>query len=343
MTTEPKPTQPFEDISNLIASMPAINQAAYDDVAEQLTDYMTDLAPFGRTAEALKWLAGWQGRWAEGEAEGGRADPSVERPLIAVFAGSHGFAQDVMAHNPADAAKARIAGLTKGRAAIRGIAGTFGAAFKVYEMGIEYPSDDMTKQPSLSERDCAAAIAFGMEVVAEGADLIVLGNAGFGSATCAAAIAHGLFGGSARYWAGGRGDMAKARIAAVKAAVEQHRALLSNPLDVLRCFGGRDIAGMVGAIMAARHQSIPIILDGYIACAAAAVLHEIAPDSIAHCYAGHQSSEPAHGALLDRLGLKPLLDLGIGVGDGTGGAMAMGVLAAAANGLRTAKSDNVGP
>ena len=138
--------------------------------------------------------------------------------------------------------------------------------------GIEAGAD-MTKAESLSERDCAAAIAFGMEVVAEGADIIALGNAGFGSASAAAAIALGLFGGTAEYWAGGEGEAAQARIKLVSEGAKLHKDLLGDPLEVLRCFGGRDIAGMVGAILAARHQAIPVILDGYVVCAAAAVLH----------------------------------------------------------------------
>lgn len=316
---------PFEDIRHLVMSVGEPHKDAREAVKTQLDSFVPDLQPFGECADALLWLAQWQGR----------ADPAIERPLIAVFAGSQGVAKGILGGDIVEGAKARVASLTQGAAGVRGMAASFGAAFKVYEMGIEYPSADMTEEPSLSERDCAAAIAFGMEVVAEGADLIVLGNAGYGSAAAAAAIAHGLFGGAPAYWAGGKGDGAKARIAAVEKATALHREHLSDPLHVLRCFGGRDIAGMIGAIIAARHQSIPIILDGYIVCAAAAVLNEISSDAIAHCYAGHVSSEPGHGALLDRLGLKPLLDLGIGVGDGTGATLAMGTLQAAANGLKT--------
>ena len=108
---------------------------------------------------------------------------------------------------------------------------------------------------------------------------------------------------------------------------------MADPLAVLRCFGGRDIAGMVGAILAARHQSIPVILDGYVVCAAAAVLHKLDPEAISHCIAGHVTTEPAHQALLDRLDLKPMLNLGIGIGDGTGAAFALGSLRSAGQAL----------
>jgi len=110
-----------------------------------------------------------------------------------------------------------------------------------------HPCADMSKEPSLSEKDCAAAIAFGMEVVAEGADLLVLGDCGFGSATAAAGIARGLYGGQSTYWAGGKTQAGTERIDAVREGARLHSDFLSDPLEVLRRFGGRDIAGLVGA------------------------------------------------------------------------------------------------
>ncbi|MGB0906719.1 MAG: nicotinate-nucleotide--dimethylbenzimidazole phosphoribosyltransferase [Maricaulaceae bacterium] len=321
----PNTAKPFDDIRALVESMPHHDDKAPAAVQQAFDSYSPALSAFGNLGPALRWLAGWQAKMP----------PSIDRPLVAVFAGTHGVASEYTSGDPVDIAKKRVRGLTERKAAVRGIAGSYGAAFKVYEMGVEYPSANLTKEASLSERDCAAAIAFGMEVVAEGADIIVLGNAGFGSATAAAAIARGLYGGAAEYWAGGRDASASARIEAVKKGAELQKDHLFDPLDVLRCFGGRDIAGLMGAIIAARHQSIPVILDGYVVCAAAAVLHRLDPNAISHCYAGHISSEPAHGALLDRMGLTPLMGFEIGIGDGTGGALAMGTLKAAASGLRT--------
>ena len=86
------------------------------------------------------------------------------------------------------------------------------------------------------------------------------------------------------------------------------------------------IAAMAGAILAARLQHVPVVLDGYVVTAAAAVLHALSPDSISHCLAGHCSAEGAHREVLDRLGLVPLLDLGMRLGEGTGAAFAMALL-----------------
>lgn len=317
--------RPFDDIRALTDNMPSADQAIYDQVLEATDSLGRSLRPLGNLDHHLAWLGSWQGA----------AMPSAARPLLAVFAGTHGVSQNVFDGDIVAMSKSRVQSLTDGASAVRGIAAGLGAAFKVYEFGIEYPSADFTEDASLTEKDCAAAIAFGMEVVAEGADVIVLGNAGLGSATAAAAIARSLYGGGAEYWAGGHGEDATKRIEAVASGTQRHKDGLSDPLDVLRLFGGRDMAGIVGAILAARHQRIPVILDGYVVCTAAAVLHAISPDSISHCMAAHVSQEPAHEALLDRLGLKPLLDLDLNIGDGTGGAMALSILKSAAAGLNT--------
>lgn len=318
--------RPFDDIRALTGSMPKANAGARQDIDKMIEKFGVTLNPLGRNANYAKWLASWQGK-----------TPSVDRPLIAVFAGSHNVAKHMFGEDVIPKAKKRVKSLTEGAAGVRGISASLQAAFKVFELGLEYPSADFTTEPSLSEKDCAAAIAFGMEVVAEGADIIVLGNAGFGSATAAAGIALGLYGGTAEYWAGGDGEVAASRIKAVQMGVATHKELLSDPLEVLRCFGGRDIAGLVGAILAARHQAIPIILDGYVVCAAAAVLHKLDPDAIAHCMAGHVTSEPAHRALLDRIGLSPMHDMEIGIGDGTGAAFALGTLRSTCQALVTLK------
>ena len=109
----------------------------------------------------------------------------------------------------------------------------------------------------------------------------------------------------------------------------RHASALGDPLEVLRCLGGREIAAMAGAILAARMHRIPVILDGFIACSAAAVLARATPGALDHCVAGHVSAEGAHGRLLEQLGKEPLLSLGLRLGEGSGAALAIAVLKAA--------------
>ncbi len=313
-------SSPFDDIRKLAKSVPMPDRAMGQALRDRAEKLGQDLDPLGALVKPLMRVAAVQGT----------AQPRLARPLVAVFTGSHGVID-----GGKEGAKRRVASLSDGKATVRGIAQEAGSAFKVYEFGLDYPAHDFRQGPSLSERDCAAAIAFGMEVVAEGAELVVLGNAGFGSATGAAAIALGLYGGAADYWAGGQGDAGKARCDAVKQGSQANADLLSDPLGTLRAFGGRDVAGAVGAILACAHQRVPVILDGYVVSAAAAIVHAIAPEAVAHCLAGHVSVEPAHAALLDRLDMDPVLSLSIGIGDGTGGALALSLLQAANAGLNT--------
>ena len=146
-------------------------------------------------------------------------------------------------------------------------------------------------------------MAFGMEAIAGGTDLLCVGELGIGNTTIAAAIYTALFGGPAERWVGrgtGVDEEGLARkIAAVEAAVERHRHHLNDPLEVLARLGGRDVAAIAGAILAARLQRIPVILDGYVTTAAAAVLHAIRPAAIDHCIAGHVSAEGAHQEVLE--------------------------------------------
>jgi nicotinate-nucleotide--dimethylbenzimidazole phosphoribosyltransferase len=176
-------------------------------------------------------------------------------------------------------------------------------------------------------------MAFGMESLAGGTDLLVLGEMGIGNTTVAAAIYHALYGGDAGDWVGrgtGVDDAGLARkTAAVAGAVALHRPHLGDPLEVLRRLGGREIAAIAGAILAARTQRVPVILDGYVVCAAAAILHALDPATLDHCMAGHVSAEGAHREVLRQLRKAPILDLGMRLGEGSGGALAVGIIKAA--------------
>jgi len=116
----------------------------------------------------------------------------------------------------------------------------------------------------------------------------------------------------------------------VETAVALHKSHLDDPLELLRRLGGRELAAMAGAILAARMERIPVLIDGYVATAAAAVLHAINPSALDHCMIGHVSAEPGHMAAIEKLGKTPLLALGMRLGEGTGAALAAGIVKAAA-------------
>ena len=257
----------------------------------------------------------------------------MDRPLVAVFAGSHGVVAQRVSAYPPEVTRQMVANFSAGGAAINQICATFGLGLKIYELALDMPTRDITREPAMEEREAAGTFAFGMEATADGPDLLIPGDMGIGNTTVAAAIYLGLYGGRAEDWVGrgaGVDDTGFARkVAAVERAVALSKPDLGDPLQLLRRLGGREVAAIAGAILAARLQRIPVILDGYVVCAAAAILHACDAHALDHCVAGHVSAEGAHGEVLRRLGKAPLLDLGMRLGEASGGALAAGILKAA--------------
>jgi nicotinate-nucleotide--dimethylbenzimidazole phosphoribosyltransferase len=277
----------------------------------------------GRLEEIAEFFARWQGRDI----------PTLDRPLVLVFAGNHGIVAQGVSAYPPSVTQAMVDNFGAGGAAINQICKTFALDLKVVPFDLDSTTEDFTRASAMSEADTAAYFARGMASVPADADLVIMGEMGIGNTTSAAAIYMALFGGAAAHWAGrgtGVDDAGLTRkIAAIEAACAFHSASLGDPFEVLRRLGGREIAAMAGAITAARRASIPVLLDGYVACAAAAVLHTENTDAVAHCLAGHQSVEGAHADVLARLGKKPLLDLGMRLGEASGAAVATGLVRAA--------------
>ena len=314
---------PFDDIRNLVAQMPGPDEAARAAAAARQNQLVKPPGALGRLEEIAIHIAGWQGREI----------PAVNRPTVAVFAATHGVAARGVSPYPPDVTKQMVATFTAGKAAVNQICGVFGAGLRVFDLALDLPTPDIVEQDALTEAECAATMAFGMEALAGEPDLLCLGEMGIGNTTVAAAIFHGLYGGEARDWVGpgtgATGEVLARKIEAVRAAVERARAHLDDPLEVLRKLGGREVAAMAGAILAARLQRVPVVLDGYVVTAAAAVLKAMDPAALDHCLAGHVSAEPAHRAVLERLGLRPLLDLDMRLGEGSGAALAIGVVKSA--------------
>jgi nicotinate-nucleotide--dimethylbenzimidazole phosphoribosyltransferase len=221
-----------------------------------------------------------------------------------------------------------VANFRAGGAAINQLSRAFGASMSVHALDLDRPTADFTQGPAMTEAEVVAALATGWNAVDPAADALVVGEMGIGNTTPAAALACALFGGDAAEWVGrgtGVDDAGLARKAQVVAAgVALHAS--DDPLEVLRCLGGRELAAMAGAIARARVERIPVVLDGFICTASAAVLARAVPGALDHCIAGHVSAEAAHGRLLAALGKEPLLSLGLRLGEGSGAALALGVV-----------------
>jgi nicotinate-nucleotide--dimethylbenzimidazole phosphoribosyltransferase len=316
---------PFDDIRQLLATMPRRNEAAVLELRARDAQLTKPPGSLGRLEDIAEWLAGWQGQ----------ARPRVERAVVAVFAGNHGVVAQGVAAYPQAVTAQMVANFQHDGAAVNQICKTFDLGLKVFELALEVPTRDITTDAAMDDVDCAATMAYGMEAIAGGCDLLCIGEMGIGNTTIAAAICHGLYGGKAEDWVGPGtgvdGEGLKRKTSAVARAVSLHRDHLGDPLEVLRRLGGRELAAMAGAILGARMQNVPVLIDGYVASAAAAVLHAADATALDHCMAAHVSAEPAHAKLLARLGKAPLLDFGMRLGEASGAALAAGIVKAAAN------------
>lgn len=314
---------PFDDFRELLRNLPGPDTSALAVARERDSQLTKPAGALGRLEEIAFWLAAWTGR-----------SPQVTRPLVAIFAGNHGVTAQGVSPFPPSVTAQMVENFAAGGAAINQICVANDLGLKIFDLALEVPTGDISVEAAMDERTCAATMAFGMEAIAGGTDLLCIGEMGIGNTTIAAAIFYGLYGGSAVDWVGpgtgSEGEVLARKIAAVETAVALHKAHLDDPLELLRRLGGREIAAMAGAILAARMERIPVLIDGYVATAAAAVLHAANPSALDHCLIGHVSAEPGHMAAIEKLGKTPLLALGMRLGEGTGAALAAGIVKAAA-------------
>ncbi|WP_342642812.1 nicotinate-nucleotide--dimethylbenzimidazole phosphoribosyltransferase [Rhodoligotrophos ferricapiens] len=314
----------LEELRDLIRNLPGPDLAAEAAAKARQSELTKPQGSLGRLEELAAWLAAWQGQHP----------PSMRQAMVVVYAGNHGVVAQGVAAYPSSVTAEMVTNFRNGGAAINQICESLGLGLQVFELGLEVPTGDISETAAMTEEECAATIVYGFEAVAAPIDLLCLGEMGIGNTTVASALCLALFGGEAMDWVGpGTGlDEAGVRRKAevVTRAVELHEDALGDPLAILTRLGGREFAAICGAIIGARMRQVPVVLDGFVCCAAAAILHAISPDALDHCVAGHRSAEPAHGLLLERLGKVPLLDLGMRLGEASGAALAAGVLKSAA-------------
>jgi len=316
-----------QDLSALLADLPAMDKEA-SEAARARQDQLTKPAgSLGRLEEIAIWLAGWQSK----------ETPRAENIKAVIFAGNHGVTRHGVSAFPADVTAQMVGNYTAGGAAINQLCETFGAKLDVIPIDLERPTGDITVEPAMSQEDMIAAFNIGAKAVSSDidTDILVLGEMGIGNTTVAAVLSALCFKGQGADWAGpGTGLNTKAikhKADIIDLAVERHREIATNPFDILARAGGRELAAIAGAVLAARLKCVPVLLDGFVCCAATAPLILGAPSALDHCLAGHLSAEPGHRRLLEALQMQPLLNLDMRLGEGSGAALALGIIKAAVN------------
>ena len=313
----------LDAVRSLLRQLPGSDAAAAAACAERNAQLTKPAGALGRLEELAAWLSAWQGRHP----------PRLERVLILVFVGWHDIARHGVSAYPAEVTDQMVANFTAGGAAINQLAKLAGADLRVIRVADGRPAHDFTQVPAMSALGCARAIAAGLDAVPADVDLVAIGEMGIANTTPAAAMAAALAGDPAARWAGPGTGLDRAGVdrkaAVIEGALALHRPAMTDPLEILRHVGGREHAAMLGAVLGARLRRVPVLLDGFTATVPAALLQALEPTAIDHCQIGHCSAEPGHRQLLERLGRRPLLDLGMRLGEASGAALAVNLVRAA--------------
>jgi nicotinate-nucleotide--dimethylbenzimidazole phosphoribosyltransferase len=313
----------LDDIRAFCRDLPDGDAHAADAAALRQQALTKPPGSLGRLEDLAVWLARWQRREI----------PQLERVTVAVFAGNHGIAARGVSAYPQAVTAQMVANFAGGGAAINQVAKLAGAELRVVPIELDRPTRDFTIADAMDVDEFLGAVETGYRTVPPECDLLAVGEMGIANTTTAATLCTALLGGGAGRWVGrgtGVDDAGLARKAAtIEAALVHHSGILRDPLKLAAALGGRELAAIAGAVLAARRHRIPVLLDGFVATAAVIPLTRLDAGITDHCRAGHVSAESGHRALLGELGLEPLLDLDMRLGEASGAAVAILLLRAA--------------
>lgn len=319
--------------------------------AERLAGLATPAGALGRLGELGVWLAAVQGQ----------CPPEVPTNVRAViFAGDHGVTSYGVSAYPAAVTPAMVRTFATGRAGVSALAAANGVTVRVLDIAVDDDFDGMAGVDDLQrfkvrrssaplhledaltadevQRALDAGAVVAAEEIAAGAQLLISGDMGIGNTTPATALIAAVLGLPARELTGrGTGiddEALVAKVALIQTALDRVKDADLTPVQLLAALGGADLAASVGFMVAAARAGVPVLLDGVIAVACAVVADQVEPGAAAWFAAGHRSTEPAQSLALDKLGLVPVLDLGMRLGEGSGAVAAVPVVRAAAAVLR---------
>jgi nicotinate-nucleotide--dimethylbenzimidazole phosphoribosyltransferase len=281
----------------------------------------------------------------------GTPAPRLDRATLLLFAGDHGLVEAGVSRYPSAVTAARVSTLLAGRASANAFAAAVGADVVVVDAGVavglpigdglrhekvRFGTANAAREPAMTRDEAETALSMGArlarDAVASGADAILLGEMGIGNTASAALLTHRLAPAALEACVGPGAGQDEAGLAQKLSVLRTaaSRTATTDPLTVLHEFGGCEIAAMAGAAIGAASAARPVVVDGFIASAAALVAVRLVPSVREYCILAHRSAEPGHDVILSALGHPPLLDLGLRLGEGTGALLALPLLRAAA-------------
>lgn len=330
-----------QELQTWIQKITALDETAQKKAADHLNDLTKPPGSLGQLEDLTIRLAGITGK----------SKPSFSKKAVIVMASDHGVVEEGVSRFPAEVTQQMVHNFLAGGAAVNVLARQAGADVICVDIGVNGDpaheelvsrpvrkgTANMAKGPAMSREEALQAILTGIDIVQEcvskGIEIFVTGEMGIGNTTPSAAVTSVLTGVGVQE-ATGRGtglDSAgvqhKAEV--IARAIQHNKPNPDDPIDVLAKVGGLDIAGLAGVIIGAAALKCPVVIDGYISTAAALVASRIAPNCLEYMIASHTSEERGHAALLQTLGLTPMLQLGMRLGEGTGGVLSLHLIEAA--------------
>jgi len=329
-------------IEEMTKRIEPLNKELMKEAQRRLDNLTKPQGSLGRLEELAKRVVGITGE----------KDPSLKNKVIFTMAGDHGVVEEGVSVFPQEVTPQMVYNFIKGGAGINVLARHIGARVIVVDMGVAselkikneklkikkigYETKNMARGPAMTRKEAIESIEAGIEVFEEefkkGIDILGLGDMGIGNTTPSSAITTVITGRPVEEVTGrGTGindGIFENKIKVIKKAVELNKPNPRDPIDVLAKVGGFEIGGLAGSFLAAAAHRIPVVTDGFIVTVGALIAFELEPRVKDYIFASHSSVEVGHRAILERMGLRPLLNLDMRLGEGTGACLGVNLIEA---------------
>jgi nicotinate-nucleotide--dimethylbenzimidazole phosphoribosyltransferase len=329
----------MKKIKEIISKIKPIDKEAMKKARERLDSLTKPLGSLGKLEEIAERISGIRGQLT----------PVIKQKVIFTLAGDHGVVVEGVSAYPAEVTPQMVYNFVKGGAGINVLAKHVGTRVVVVDMGVAvdlkpfpgivnkkvaHGTKNMAKGPAMSYKQAIQSIKTGIELVedelSKEVDIIGGGDMGIGNTTSSSAITAALTGVEVEEITG-RGTgiddaMLEHKIKVIRETLKINQPDQKDPLDVLAKLGGFEIGGLVGIILAGAAYRLPVVLDGFIVGAAGLIAYSLTPQVKDYLFAAHCSVERGHKIILEKIGLKPLIDLGLRLGEGTGAALGISII-----------------
>lgn len=308
---------PFDDFRALLNILPEKDEFSQILVLKKFQDNLEEEASLGKLEKLLAFYASWRGA----------KNLELQKPLLAFFVGNHSLVKEDK-QKDYSWTKRMVDFFSQNQTPTNIFCQIEKIQLKIFDLALDYPIMNIKYDESLDARSAAATMAYGMESIVNGVEFLALSSFGKVNNIANAAIATALFGGNIEDWLiqGKVKDKTDLDLQDISLILEKHKQNFNDSFEIMRCLGGRETAAIIGAILAARMEKIPVILDDYTALVAGAILHKQNPRALDHCLVSFQSKNVPYQRLIKKLGKEAFFDYDINSNQGMNSALIISML-----------------